>query len=164
MIPLVVFPVKFVQFDNDDDDDMNKYVLQAAFDGRLKHDEGFLSATGDLATLTATASKDLYLTAAKITFYVNTTTDPLSSGDSVELNINGTVIETSKASLLSTSAGDNGGTTTFAYEFRNLGHKITATQTMKLEVVALDTQVDVEGFIQAIEVPTNENPTTYVTP
>ena len=41
----------------DEDDDWSKYILQASFDGRLKSDEGFLSATGDLATLTAASGR-----------------------------------------------------------------------------------------------------------
>jgi len=35
----------------------------------LRTDEGFLSATGDLATLTAAASKDLYLASGKVCFF-----------------------------------------------------------------------------------------------
>ena len=50
------------------------------------------------------------------------------------------------------------------YEFKNIGHKVAATQIIKLEVISLDAEVDVEGFIQAIEVPTGENPTTYANP
>lgn len=148
-------------FDFEDADDM-KYILQAALDGRLESAEGFKSATGDLCTLTVASGKDLYLSAAKVTFFVNATGATSSIGDEVVLKINGSIVETVKFSSLQSSV--DGGVGSFSYEFRNIGHKVAysvGTETIKLEVIALDTQTDVEGFVQAIEVPTGENPTTY---
>lgn len=143
-----------------DDDELSKFVLQASFDGRLKSDEGSLSAIGDLATLTALSGKDLYVTAAKVVFHINTFTGPPQAlGDIVELKINGVVVETTPFTIDFTNTLG-----TFAYEFKNMGHKVTATQTMKLEVTALDAETDVEGFIQAIEVPTDANPVIYTGP
>jgi len=133
-------------------------VLAASFDGRLKSDEGFLSATGDLCTLTASAGKDLYITGAKITFYGNTNSI-ISTADVAELKLNDIVKETSPSSIAGQTTSS--GTAIHSYEFKNLFHKITPAQIMKLEVTALSASADVEGFIQAIEVPTGEDPTKY---
>lgn len=154
-IPQFFATIPFV----DDDDDM-KYILQAEFDGRLKSDEGFLSATGDLATLTAESGKDLFLTAATVVFFTNTTPN-VSTADEVVLKINGTIVETAKYSSAVSSGSGIGGLAAFRYEFKNIGHKVAATQIIKLEVITISSVVDVEGFVQAIEVPTGENPTTY---
>ena len=155
MIPIVIFPSNFVTLDEDDD---MKYILQASFDGRLKSDEGFLSATGDLCTLTAASGKDLYLTTAKVVLFTNSSSSVAALADEVVLKVNGVVVETTKHSWIS---GTQTGTATLDYEFRNIGHKVDATQILKLEVITLDVDTDVEGFIQAIEVPDGENPTTY---
>ena len=142
-----------------DDEDLSKYILQASFDDRLKSDEGFLSAAGDLAALTAASGKDLYLTAAKVVFFANTNSS--GTADEVVIKINGTVVETVKNSWL---GGSGSGEYTLDYEFKNMGHKVEATQVMKLELISIGAATDVEGFIQAIEVPTGENPTTYANP
>ena len=136
---------------------MSKFILQAEFDGRLKSDEGFLSAAGDLATLTAASGKDLYLTAAKVVLFANSASGA-SVADEVVLKVNGSVVETAKSSWNETSHA------TYIYEFKNIGHKVVysvGTEILKLEVITLDTQIDAEGFIQAIEVPTGENPVSY---
>lgn len=142
-----------------EDDDLSKIILQAEFDGRLKSDEGFLSAAGDLATLTAASGKDLYLTNAKISIFINTDAVTEAVANEVVLKVNGTIVETSSSSIGQTGSG--GGTSYVIYNFENLFHKVAATQVLKLEVITLDAQTDVEGFIQAIEVPTGENPATY---
>jgi hypothetical protein len=141
------------------DDDTTNIIVQASFDGRLKHDEGFLSATGDLCTLTAAASKDLYLSAAKVVFFVNVTNGS-EIAQEVVLKVNGTIVETSKATITQGATNDSG-SSNMVYEFKNLWHKVDATQILKLEVITLDADVDVEGFIQAVEVPDTENPVTY---
>ena len=144
------------------DDYTTNIIVQASFDGRLKHDEGFLSATGDLCTLTAASGKDLYLSAAKVTFFVNTI-NGVWLADEVVLKVNGTIVETAKASIVLVATSDSG-SSTFDYEFKNLWHKVDATQILKLEVITIDADTDVEGFIQAVEVPDTENPVTHVSP
>ncbi|MDH3312117.1 MAG: hypothetical protein OEM28_03100 [Nitrosopumilus sp.] len=57
--------------------------------------------------------------------------------------MNGTIVETAN------------------YEFKHIGHKVDAAAVLKIEMISLNANVDVEGFIQAIEVPDTENPTTY---
>jgi hypothetical protein len=137
----------------EDDEDLTKYILQAEFDGRLKSNEGFLSATGNLATLTAASGKDLYLTSAKVHFHSNSASNATAVTE-VTLDINGTIVETVKS-------GHNGIILVHDYEFKNIGHSVAATEIIKLEVISIDAAVDVEGFVQAIEVPSGENPVTY---
>lgn len=129
---------------------MSKYTLQAEFDGRLKNNEGPATATGTLATLTTATGKDNYITAAKVSF------DPSAGGGNatVELRLDSTVLET--AELRSSSTADNSD----SYEFKNMHHKADASQVFKLEVTTISGGTT-EGFVQCIEVPNGENPTTY---
>lgn len=138
-------------------------IMQASFDARLKSNEARRTTIGTGATLTAFASKDLYLTAAKITFALNNNgaTDTTSLA---ELQINGTPVETAHASLSNrhTSGSSIGAASSvYTYEFRNLAQKVTATQIMKIEIITLDTDTKVETMIQAVEVPAGQNPATY---
>ena len=123
--------------------------------GKLRTDEGFLSATGDLATLTATTGKDMYIGRAKVTFFANTN-NALSTADEVVLKLNGSIIETSKQSVRWNAANAGGGT--FEYEFKNMGHKVLAGQIIKLEVITIGAAIDVEGFIECFEETTGESP------
>lgn len=140
------------------DDDVSTIIAQASFDGRLKHDEGNAAAAGDVCTLTAAASKDLYLSAAQVVFYADTTTVN-TSGDEVVLKVDGAIVETAKASLAKGTT--DSGNSAFVYDFRNLWHKVDATQILKLEAITLDAATEVEGVIQAVEVPDGQNPVTY---
>lgn len=134
-------------------------ILQASFDGRLKSNEGFLSAVGDLATLTAAAGKDLYLVAAKMIFFPNTIVFQGTTQQAV-VKADTVIKEKVKASIIRHTSAASGNMTN-TYEFKNLFHKVTPTQVLKIEVITLDTTIDAEGFIEAIEVPTGENPLTY---
>lgn len=136
-------------------------VLQASFDGRLKSNEKFLSVTGDLAKLTASSGKDLYIVKAKITYFANATS-PISTADNeVVLKINGSIVETTNHSVVISTSGGGGGMATSVYKFENMGFKVIATEIIKLEVISINTKIDIEGFIQAIEVPTGQNPIKY---
>jgi len=117
--------------------------------GKLRSDEGFLSATGDLATLTANSGKEMYIARAQIIYFSNQTT-AVNGGCEVVLKINGTIVETTNFST------DIRGP--IVYEFKNIGHKVAATEIIKLEVISLDTPVDVEGFIECFEETTGVNP------
>ena len=127
-------------------------------DGKLKKNEGFLSATGTLATLTAASGKDMYIASAKVTFYTNSTSPNAAIADKVELHINGTNVETAVSSMLDENATDAAGVYTWTYEFKNIGHKVLATQVIKLEVITLDSETDVEGYIECFEEATNVSP------
>jgi len=71
-----------------------EYLAIKEFGGKLVKNEGFLSATGTLATLTAASGKDMYIARAKVVFYKNTAGSTVSIADKVELQINGTAVET----------------------------------------------------------------------
>jgi len=123
---------------------------------KLVKNEGFSSTTGDLATLTASSGKDMYLARAKVVFYTNNTVN--TTGDEVVLKVNGTVIETVKHSSGIANTGISGGNGVFAYSFENIGHSVAATQVIKLEVITLGSDTDVEGFVECFEETTGESP------
>jgi len=128
-----------------------EFLTKKEFDGKLKKNEGFKSTTGDLATLTASSGKDMYLARAKVIFFANVASAE-AIADEVVLKINDVIVETAK------SASSSGTQFAWSYEFRNIGHKVAATQIIKLEVITLDTQVDVEGFVECFEETTGETP------
>jgi len=134
-----------------------EYLAIKEFDGKLRSDEGFLSAAGDLATLTATAGKDMYIARAQVTFFQNTGTANPAAADEVVLKLNGVIIETTKQTIgQRTNVGFVNATN--VYEFKNIGQKVAATQIIKLEVITLDADTDVEGFIECFEETTGDSP------
>lgn len=128
------------------------FLAKKEFDGKLRTDEGFISGTGDLATLTANTGKDMYIARAKVTFYHNDTGVGGAVGDKVELKINGVTVETAPFSW------SNDGPRTLDYEFKNIGHRVTTGQIIKLEVTVLNVDTDVEGFIECWEEDTGVTP------
>jgi len=82
------------------------FLAKKEFDGKMKlqgesdptTDEGFLSATGDLCSVTAKTGKDLYIARAKITYFTNTTSPSAHGNCEVVLKINGVVVETTNFS------------------------------------------------------------------
>lgn len=132
-----------------------EYLAIKEFDGKLVKNEGTLSATGTLATLTASSGKDMYIARAKVTFYVNALGTPESVADTVELQLDGTPIETA---IFSFDASSEGGVLTFSYSFENIGHKVAATKAIRLECTVLDADTDIEGFVECFEETTGESP------
>lgn len=138
-----------------------EYLAVKEKEGKLREDEGFLSAAGDLAKLTANTGKDMYLASAKCVFFVNNvSTNHGSAGDKVVLKINGVIKETARFSFLHSGTGTtSGGTTLYGYyEFKNIGQKVAAGQIIKIEVITLDVDVDVEGYVQCFEEDTGTDP------
>jgi len=133
-----------------------EFLAKKDFDGKLVKNEGFLSAAGDLATLTANSGKDMYIARANCVFFSNVN-GSRSVADEVVLKINGVIVETVKFSHREVSTGT--GVVSMSYDFKNIGHKVAATQIIKLEVITLDTEVDVEGFIECFEEDTGVDPT-----
>ena len=131
-----------------------EYLSIKEFDNKLLSDEGSLTTTGTLATLTADTGKDMYIARAKITFFADSQDDAL--GDTVELQLNGVVIETSPATL-QVALGSTG-LATHTYSFENIGHKVTTGQVIRLQVTILDAQTTVEGFIECFEEVTGTSP------
>ena len=117
----------------------------------LVKNEGFKSAAGDLATLTAASAKDLYIVRAKCIIYANTNATFSDASNSVVLLVNGSVVETASTSL-GTQSNAFTSQPGWEYEFKNIGYKVDATEIIKLEVITLGTSSDVEGFIQCIQI------------
>ena len=65
------------------------FIAKKEFEGKVRTDEGTLTAAGDLCTLTANTGKDMYLARAKLSFRT-------AGGDftmQADLKLNGVVIE-----------------------------------------------------------------------
>jgi len=137
------------------------FLMKKEFESALVSDEGFLSAIGDLASLTASAGKTMYLASAKITYFSNTNLNTGAVGNcQVVLKINDVIIETTNFSTGVASGSGVGGDPVNVYEFKNIGRSVAATEIIKLEVISLDAAIDVEGFIECVEVDTGVDPTS----
>ena len=132
-----------------------EFLAIKEFDGKLKKNEGFLSTTGDLATLTASSGKDMYLARAKINWVSNTGVASFQAVEAV-LKVNGVVVETTKHLYIGNSV--DAMNTTVNYEFKNIGHKVAATQIIKIEIITLPATMDAEGFIECFEEATGASP------
>jgi len=122
------------------------FLQQKEQEGKLKSARGTLSTTGTLCSITAGTNRDLYLSSAKVIFYLNVLNTLSSVADKVELQLNGVTIETATHSTITAS-----GVATFEYEFKNISRKVLAGEDIRLQVTVLDTDIDVEGFIQGWE-------------
>jgi len=152
-LPLILFGVEIGDTDMGD----IEYLAIKEFDGKLRSNEGTLSATGDLATLTANTGKDMYLASAKCTFYLNNDSNAISLQNEVQLSVNAVIIERAITSYtVQTSSG--AAVLTIKYEFKNIGRKVAAGEIIKLAVTTLDVDTDVTGFIECFEEDTGETP------
>jgi len=133
------------------------FLMKKEFAGDLVSNEGFISATGDLCTLTAAAGKDLYIARAKLVWSINSTDLQEAPAQQAELKINGVIVETCTVTIQMTGSG--GGLSTASYEFKNMGLKVAPTEIIKIEIIAIHAAVDVEGFISAVQVDTGVDPT-----
>ena len=119
----------------------------------LRSNEGVrVGVTGDLATLTAAASKDMYLAGAACIFKIDTVAALRTA--TVELKVNGVIKETAHCQLSTSGAG----TSTFSHHFNVKGLKVDAAQIIKLEVTVADAAIDVEGSILCIEIDDGVSP------
>jgi len=123
----------------------------------LKTDEGSVTATGDIASITASASTDLYVARAKCSARLETDSASQKVGQ-VELKVNGVIKETFSFSLSGSNVGNSGGSTTTNYEFECVGLKVDATQIIKLEFVTDPTGVTVDAFLECIEIDDGVSP------
>ena len=122
---------------------------------KLKHNEGQRTAAGDIATVTASSGKDMYIARAGFTAAVEAI-NKSAIDQEVVLKVNGNVVETARFSLGFDSSA--GGTPTFQYEFRNIGHKVAATQIIKIESITQSSDVTIEGFVECFEEDTGTTP------
>ena len=127
------------------------FVSKKEFDGKLVVNEGVRTATGTLATLTASSGKDFYLAGAQLSWVKTSATGAFLL--KVELQVNGVVKETF------VSQGDTTEHYYPPYHFMQKGIKVIATQVIKLEVVTIGTTTTVEGSLSCFEEDTGGDPT-----
>jgi len=136
------------------------FLMRKEFESALVSDEGFLSVVGDLASLTASVGKDMYLASAKCCVFANAPINDVSE-TRIELKINDVIIETAQISIQGGSGVSQGkGMAYGEYEFKNIGRSVEAGEVIKLEVAAIATTSDVEGMIECVEVDTGDDPTS----
>ena len=131
-----------------------EYLSIKEFDGKLVKNDGVLSATGDLATLTASAGKDMYLAKAK----VNVEGGGSGGSCTITLNINGTVVETYEVKFAAISSAQALVNKSSHYEYINIGQKVAATQIIKLEVTQESSIDNIHGSIVCFEEATGDSP------
>ena len=131
-----------------------EYLAVKEFDGKISTAEGTVTATGDIATITA-GSGDMYLAKAKVSARSEAT--GVAAGTViVELKVNGTIKATWSCDLGMTTSGD--GTGTSSYEFAIAGLKVTTGQIIKLEAVTVDTNIEINGELICVEEATGASP------
>jgi len=133
-----------------------EYLSIKEFEGKIRTATGQLAATGTLATLTATAGKDMYLAGAKISCKWNQAAGGALQRIAVDLTINGTIVETG---LMDTVFG-SGIFHSENYEFVCKGLKVAATQIIKLELSEMGGGSDgeVAGNLIVFEETTGDSP------
>ena len=126
--------------------------------GKLRENEGGqpVNTTGDLATLTAAAGKDMYLGEAHANVALEDRTGHFGTG-TIELKVNGVTKETWNFTLNITPG--EGSTGMDSHEFL-IGFKVTTGQIIKLECTSAGTNVLTEGSIVCWEEDTGTNPGT----
>lgn len=135
-----------------------EYLSKKEFDGKLVQDDGILTAsTGDLATLTASTGKELYLAKAKVNAaLLNGTANDRTF--TVILVVNGTTMGTWKG-FFRFDTSDGGATSMDNFEFGLQGIKVAATEIVKLEVTESETDVQIDGELVGFEEDTGTDPT-----
>lgn len=151
-LPLILFKVE------EDGIDMGdiQYLAIKEFDGKLVKNNGTLTIAGTLATLTAAGGKDMYLGRAKVNYKGSTVLG--SEGAIIDLTINGTVVETAEFISITAGPASASGMVSDSYEFKNIGHKVTTTQIIKLEVRSVTGTVSLEGFVECFQEDTGTTP------
>jgi hypothetical protein len=127
------------------------FLAVKQFDNKLRTDEGTLTGTGVLASITANVGKDMYIAGASLTYVKN-----IGSGSfnvQVELQVNGIVIETY---ISRGSASSPGGF--HPYHFNQRGLMVAAGETIELVVTALGSSSQIEGNLLVWEEDTGESP------
>ena len=131
------------------------FISKKAFQGKTRQNDGILTTTGTLATLTANSGKDMYLASAKCSLMQDDDTGTINNAQ-IDLTVNGTIVE---SYVFYTAHGTGRGHSgTGPYEFTWKGF-VDATQVIKLEVATLSTAFTVAGHIQCWEETDGVDPT-----
>ena len=135
-----------------------EYLSIKEFDSKLVQADGTATATGDLASLTASSGKDMYLAKARINVGYTGATGLNEVGANIVLKVNGTVVETVNARFIRSSV-EIDSVMTYNYDFSNIGQKVAATEIIKLEVISISsTSITVAGALVCFEETTGDSP------
>ena len=124
--------------------------------GNLRNAQGSLAidTTGDLATLTAAAGKDMYLARVKAGVSLSGTSNHEGTG-TIVLKVDGNVVDAWNFALVVT-AGE--GTTSMGDHEFLVGFKAIAGQTIKLECTIAGDEVLTERQLRCVEENTGVSP------
>lgn len=135
-----------------------EYLAIKEFGGKLKTDSGVTTGTAaqDIATLTASSGKDMYLASAKISIRCGTSN---ISDASVQLSANGVVIGEYRGSFMNSAVGRNAGATSADnFEFAIKGVKVAATQIIKMRATTIGSSIIIAGELVCFEETTGVSP------
>ncbi len=124
------------------------FVEQKEREGKLKSDTGLLTTTGDLATLTAGAGKDMFVSEVTCAVSRAVFTSLLTRNAQVDLKVNGVVVESYIYQDFISSGESKSNSGTFEFKWRG---KVSTGQIIKLEVITLETDLQATGMIQCYE-------------
>lgn len=134
-----------------------EFLTIKEFDGKLKSDEGFGNAVGELAAITAGGGKDLYLATAKCSVRLASNVN-IAVICRIELRVNGTPIETAHFTMEGVS-GLGHVVLTQSYEFVNIGHKVVSGNTISVHIAEVTSNLmQFEGEVSGFEENTGASP------
>ena len=135
-----------------------EYLAIKEFGGKLKTDYGVTSGTTaqDIATLTASTGKDMYLASAKISIRCGSSNN---SNASAELIVNGVTVAEYRGGFMSNATGANAGATSADnFEFAIKGVKVAASQIIKIRATTIGTAITIAGELVCFEESTGISP------
>ncbi len=137
-----------------------EYLAIKEFDGKLVHNDGNVTAAGDVCTLTASGGKDMYLGRARI--MVTAEVSAAAPGTAiVSLLLNGVVIESTRVEVIAAAQTSNAGaagSSSQDFTFALSGAKVAAGEIIKIEATTVDANVSVYGMIVCFEETTGASP------
>jgi len=134
-----------------------EYLAIKEFGGKLVTNTGEQAdgGTGNTATLTASAGKDLYLAKAKATVRLDANSNLIVGEITLVAN---SVIKDRWVFSAASGQSASGANGELQHEFIISGIKVAATQTIVLDVVASDADYDIAGTLVGIEETTGDSP------
>jgi len=134
------------------------FLAQKEKDGKLVTDTDVQDdgATGDAAILTASSGKDLYLAEASVNFTVDALTVTIITAE-VTLKANGVIKDRFTYAFIG-SATSASAHLTKNHKFAVKGVKVAATETITIDVISSDADIDIEGTLIGFEETTGADP------
>ena len=138
-----------------------EFLAKKEFDGKLVTNTGQQAdgGTGNAAILTASSGKDLYLAKASVTLRMDAVSTSFLLPE-VTLVANGVVKDRVEATALAnSSSGPDLAVNALKYEFTVQGIKVATTETIVIDVVSSDVDIDITGTLVGFEETTGDDPT-----